>query len=868
HLSPTTPHLNRLFNSDTHHTHPTITPATEGNTEASYLNHGPAVSLEERIAILEVAIAIVRAELGEAALNDPVLIKGAQLVRFKIWPGPSITHSREVLDHIVRIVVLHTSQPDAEVTEEHISQLFKFANTAYSDARWALEDMHALAAYHLMQNADLYGSSAETATPHGNSVILRQWQFPHVDKILTRQTLNQLANGIWEQRDSSWPDDIYILGLTPDERDELTIGAHVVPFEVLLYVAEHDPARQVGTDIVLAVPGAADGQYNDAIARLNWRLRVSIFAPRKDVAHLMLREYQGSLTCMIVDKSEGTFGDWVVWTGFPRNSAASSAEIGAAAESENKSEASTRIFTDVSGTIKFTVDEVVRRPVMSGNGKNVMGVSTTPDPDTTLIRGGALDGIDFATQIMMFDEASGASVSTLLDCSPGVVVVFAGRGSNVLFRLSDDRDIELSREEAALLYGEMPEINSAIRHLQETRRLRHQPILILDGNLPSEGESGKTEGQNSMELLFSIVFGRHVQHTRSGALIEIQERAKMRARPASMDVNGQVLMYKTPEGFSKFIGGSWSSSDELADFATMIQLVSRMKTFSGLRFDEFSKLTPVKFAQRILDEYQAARPQLKGLTYIQLRPHFVEEVLSEASFNGALQLGTFLSIPLLRGIDAPKKETFPGAELTSSSHELDNPRQFVSELAPSMSKQKQAEFTDTLRAAYRIIPPHYHSPKAPRMRLRAYLDRAILHATAPNRPVREKSYRHIIQLISDAQKAGRAGSDATLTAYLLQRGGLFDRTPLLTAPPEKTTLRDFSHRVTRLPSSSEHYKLHSAQNPFGKEASNIEERENAAWGDGPYVVTAETVMDGLVVIEKGVHGWEVLAELVAHDPDR
>ncbi|MFD9053658.1 hypothetical protein ACFVZ9_43935, partial [Streptomyces zaomyceticus] len=65
HLSPTTPHLNRLFNSDTHHTHPTITPATEGNTavESDPETAVPLPTLAE-------ARTLVSAALGDDALGS------------------------------------------------------------------------------------------------------------------------------------------------------------------------------------------------------------------------------------------------------------------------------------------------------------------------------------------------------------------------------------------------------------------------------------------------------------------------------------------------------------------------------------------------------------------------------------------------------------------------------------------------------------------------------------------------------------------------------------------------------------------------------------------------------------------------------
>ncbi|MFD9053499.1 hypothetical protein, partial [Streptomyces zaomyceticus] len=139
------------------------------------------------------------------------------------------------------------------------------------------------------------------------------------------------------------------------------------------------------------------------------------------------------------------------------------AAIGAAAEGESD----VRLFTDITGTVRFTVHEVVRRPVMSADGERVIGVSTTPEKDTPLVRGEALHGIDGVDELMVFDEASGGGVSTPLEPTPGAVLVYAGRGGNVLLRLRGERDIELFREEAALLFGEIPELLHPAKRLIE-----------------------------------------------------------------------------------------------------------------------------------------------------------------------------------------------------------------------------------------------------------------------------------------------------------------------------------------------------------------------------------------------------------------
>ncbi|MFD9053668.1 hypothetical protein, partial [Streptomyces zaomyceticus] len=738
----------------------------------------------------------------------------------------------------------------------------------------ALENKYSLAAYHLILKTGIYKNPPETATKDNESVIFRQWEFDRVDKLMLNYSFTEF-NGIMAPTSTLWPrQEYYVLGVTPNEQGKFKIGSHEVPVKVLLYVAEHDPKRRLGTDIILALSGAGEVEYDDAILDLHKRIGVRIWAPEKGGAHLLRAPVRGVFSCYLVDRNEGGAVDWMETdasiSGTGAGGGASEGGVPADGEDGSDVQVSDRVFTDVTGTVRFTVDEVERRSVMSADGERVIGVSTTPGADTPLVRGDALHGIDAVGELMEYDGSGDGTISTPLEFTPGAVLVYAGRGGNVLLRLTGDRDIELYRAEAALLFGEIPELRTATRRLRSEESTAETSLLLLNGNLPEEGEPSHTQEPPGMGELVRTVFDVRLQYAWSDALIEVRERGKIRARPTSTMGEDDVIEVLFPGGLSRELGGHFASSDELAEFVTMIKFVSRMRSYSGERRMELESLTDESFAARVMIDYTEARPHLAGVTDGELRSSLVEEVLAEASENGSLGLYTFLRIPILYGIDelpvsGESIEGGPGVPIGS----VETRRVLVNLVRTGLSNDARLEFINALQAVYRIIPPSYHRLEDPEKRLRAYLDRAWAHATAPGEreltaidKSYQRNYRRTIQFISDAQRAGRAGSDAALTAYLLERGGLFQRVTLGTASPDEAVLRDFSGRVVdSVPLYKSVYRWSEVN--IGLDRG----RSVAPWGGGPYIFTAETVR-GLFVIDWAVHGWEVLAELVAHDPAR
>ncbi|MFD9053659.1 hypothetical protein, partial [Streptomyces zaomyceticus] len=718
------------------------------------------------------------------------MAKVAHTLLSTVWPvALSSPGALERFQDVVREVILHTSEPEAEVTSEHVTQLFSLAATAKQESEWALENVYSLAAYHLILKTGIYDGPVETVTENDKSVVFRQWQFPHgVDLLKLGRTYVEEADGFMTPVGAPWPDaEYYVLGLAPNEQGKLTIESHEAPVEVLLYVAEHDPKRRHDTAIILAVPGAGEAQNDPALWALHSRTGVRVWSPLAGGAYLEVNENErGFSYCALVDQQ---FGNVVTWmeTGKPPSeggevgkSEAVPADIEAAAEGESV----VRVFTDITGTVRFTVHDVVRRPVMSADGERVIGVSTTPEEDTPLVRGDALHGIDGVDELMVFDEASGGSVSTPLDPTPGAVLVYAGRGGNVLLRLRGERDIELFREEAALLFGEMPELIHLAKRLRREEFTKETALLLLDGNIPEEGAINHMVDPPDMGRMISAVVDVRLHHGMNHVLMEVRERGKIRARPRSRTGRDSepIMREVSPWGMTRFFGGKWENADDLASFSMMLRLVGEMRKFAGPRGWEFKDMNPTSFAKLVCREYKDTRPWASGLSAVQLRPILVEEVLAEAGENGSLGLHTFLRIPLLRGIDevpvsGELAEGGPGVPFGP----VESRRLLARLVRTGLSNQARLDFINALQAVYHIIPPGYHRLEDPEKRIRAYLDRALAHATAPDEQEQtagNKPYRRIIQLISDAQKAGRAGSDAALTAYLLQRGGLFDRTPL------------------------------------------------------------------------------------------
>ncbi|MFD9053669.1 hypothetical protein, partial [Streptomyces zaomyceticus] len=736
----------------------------------------------------------------------------------------------------------------------------------------ALENKYSLAAYHLILKTGIYKNPPETATKDNKSVIFRQWEIlPRVDKLSLNYTFVLQVDGYMMPSPAPWSrGEHYVLGVSPDEQGKLTIGSYEVPVKVLMYVAEHDPKRKHDTGIILAVPGAGEKEYADALKDLYMRTGVHVWAPTKGGAHLVTETVEEVVSCYLVDKNKGRA---VTWMGTRGPLSETGAEWGGESEGEASdaddagSEVSDRVFTDVTGTVRFTVDEVERRSVMSADGERVIGVSTTPEADTPLVRGDALHGMDAVGELMEYDGSGDGTISTPLEFTPGAVLVYAGRGGNVLLRLTGDRDIELYRAEAALLFGEIPELRTATRRLKAEEWTAETSLLLLNGNLPEEGEPSHTEEPPGMGQLVRTVFDVRLQYAWSDALIEVRERGKIRARPSSTMSAEAVLEPLSPIGLGRLLGQHFESSDELAEFVTTLHFLARMRNYSGKRRREFESLSPTGFAARVLIEYKEARPHLTGVTDYELRSSLVEEVLAEASENGSLGLHTFLRIPLLRGVD----ELPVSGDLTEGGpmvpiESIETRRLLANLVRTGMSNNTRLEFINALQDVYRIIPPGYHRLDDPEQRLRDYLDRAWAHATAPNdreRTAENKPYRRIIQFISDAQKAGRADNDAALTAYLLERGGLFNRTLLATALPDKAVFRDFTGRINVVP----HY---GAVHRWSEVTRALDRgRDITQWGEEPYIVAAETVKRGrLIVIDGAVHSWEVLAELVAHDPER
>ncbi|MFD9053610.1 hypothetical protein, partial [Streptomyces zaomyceticus] len=838
------------------------------------------------------APALVAIALGDDALEGPRgqgWVNGAQALLSMLEPAiPSSPDMLKGLHGLVREVILHTSDPEAEVTSEHVTQLFSLAALAKKNSeqvlenkdspaalakknsKWALENKDSLAAYHLILKAGIYNGTAETVSENNKSVILRQWQFPRVDRLDLNYISMLQPDGFFLPFESPWTDsEYYVLALTHNEQRKLTIGSFEVPVGVLLYVAEHDPKRRRETGIILVVPSA--GENTQELMALNQRTGVRAWSPRDDGIRLVGGKRDGEFVCSLMNRHKGLKLRWVE-TGNPTGRVEKEpvCTVGVTAERSNV-QVSDRVFTDVTGTVRFTVDAVVRRSVMSADGEHVIGVSTTPEADTPLVRGDALHGIDGADKLLVFDEASGGSISTPTRLTPGAVLVYASRGGNVLLRLRGDRDIELAREEAALLFSEIPELHNVKIRLRDEEFRKETALLLLNGNLPEEGESSHEDEPPSIALLISAALNVNLQYSKDEALIEIRERGKIHIRP-SPRMASPLIEFTRPIGLYRFLGGKWESSEQLAEFVMAIRSIYLMRDTSVKRKAEFVSLNPNAFTIRLLDEYIKARPNLRKEPLHRLRTHLVEEVLAETMSNGTLQLDTFLGIPLMRGVEeipVSRQSVEDGPDAPSRPVETGS---LLTELVgTSLSNKALLDLSNVLQTVYRIIPPGYHRLDDPGQRLRDYLDRAWAHATAPNdreRTAENKPYRRIIQFISDAQKAGRAGSDAALTAYLLQRGGLFDRTPLLTTSAEKSVFRDFAHRSMGAPRFGTIQGFSLRHRAFERGPTGLAKKVRAPWGGGPYVVAAETVMDGLVVIEKGVHGWEVLAELVAHDPDR
>ncbi|MFD9053579.1 hypothetical protein [Streptomyces zaomyceticus] len=815
-------------------------------------------------------------------------VKGARiLLTTGVWPRDrSFPDRLTALNYLVRTVILHTSRADAEVTPEHVGKLLALAFNVAQKAKaaqdrpalqgirgdgWALSDRHALAAYHLINNHDIYRKSAEALDDEGNSIIFRQWKFPHPYPLVTKNIFHRGENGLWEVCTAGWPSDkVYFFGVSPNDQGELAIGNLDTPVEVLFYLAEHDPERRPGFHMVLAIPGAGEPDHSRALASLCDRTGVRGYAPRIGGAHLFTMKIKGIPTIFMKNMNSTTAGTWKIGGANIASDVPHKLPkpIGAAGGGGD-ADVPARVFTDISGTVHFTVAEVIRRRLITLDGKRVMGVSTTPDPDTILLRGDVLHGLNVVSQLAMVDEANGSSVTVPIQRSPGVVLVYAGQGGNVHIRLTGDRHVELLREEAALMFNDLPELHEARERLAEESFLRGASLWILNGYLPDVGEHSNMEESPSMADLMSVVTGMLVEYVRGDGMIEILEPLNIRARPGSEEGSSQFMETIHPKKLSEVLGADWSSSDELAEFATMSQLVARMQKRPGDVAGQRNRFGDSNYVKDVLADYVKARPELQGLTHFQLRPHFVEEVLSEASENIDLTLDMFLKFPLLRQIGEERGRDSIGGVPGTTAQDLKNWGQLVNELAGKTSKSIRSDFSTTLKAVYSVIPPHHQPLEDAKERLRTYLDRALSHATAPDSKGREgaENYSHILQLITQARKAGRAVSDAALTAYLLQHSGLFDRTPLLTVPRDKTVLRDFSHRSTGVPSKTI-FRAHGTNLRIERNSSNMVRGFDAPWSAGPYMVTAPIVGAKTIVIEGTPYSPGVLAQLAAHDPAR